>query len=387
MAELDYSKIEKDTFNFSYPKADVSINGKSISGSEFSLIELDVELTSGYEASIGTFLLSSVYDEVDRVFATEKFQSLIALGSKVEISFGYDQDGVIVFVGYIAKVNFRLDTENVAGVEVTCLDVKGMMMTGRYSRQLAAKFYGEAVSERIRDKRYAKFITKDIIDDTPDMPPKPAPEGPAEETDITIEMVNESDYEFITKIAKRYNFDFFVVGGNVVFRKAKSDPSILMVITTETGLKSVNVEYDISGLAGKIEVRNTDPNTGKLIKSVKEIDSDKISLESKAKPIVSAAKQVYIDPTIQSQKDADARAEFLVEDISFRLGTAYLTLIGIPRIVPGRYIQLAGFGKGMDNTFYIHSVRHVFDDERGYVTEIIAKTAGMNYQPKTSIPF
>lgn len=386
MAEIDYSKLEKECFNFTYPRADVSINGKLLSKSEFSILELDVELTSGYEASIGTFFIAGVYDEMNRVFEIDKFKDLISLGSKIDISFGYDNNERILFVGYIARVNFRLDTDNIAGVEVTCLDVKGMMMASRFSKQLAAKHYSEAVDERISDARYAKFISKKIVDPTPDAPPSPAPAGPEEETDITMEMVDETDYEYITKIAKRFNFDFFVIAGDVAFRKAKSDPSILMTITTETGLKSLNVEYDISGLTGQVEVRNTDPSTGKLIKSVKE-NKNTISLAGKATPIVSKTKQVYIDPTVFDQKDADARAEYLIEESSFRFGTAYITIIGIPYLVPGRFIELAGFGKGIDNTFYIHSARHIFDDERGYITELVAKTAAIEYKPKTEIPF
>ena len=47
------------------------------------------------------------------------------------------------------------------------------------------------------------------------------PGVPGTATDKTVEMVAESDYEFVVKAAKKYNYEFFVSGGNVYFRKAK----------------------------------------------------------------------------------------------------------------------------------------------------------------------
>lgn len=385
MAELEYSKLETDYFNFSYPRGDVTVAGKSIAKTNYILQQLEVELSSGYEASMATFSLGGVYNQLDRKFETSEFQKFVALGSQVEISFGYDAEVETIFVGFIAKVNFRLDTEGMPGVDVTCFDVKGLMMTGRSSRQLAAKYYGEAVQERVQDARYTNFITEAHISNTPDMPPAPAPPTPAPESDLTMEMVNESDYEYVTKIAKRFNFEFYCVGGHLVFRKAKQDTSTLMIITSETGLKSLNVEYDISGLSGSFEVRSTNPDTGKLIKAKTKNEND-LSLESKAKSVVSKAKMVYIDPTVSSDADATARAEYLLEENSFRLGTAYLQLVGIPKLVPGRYIEIVGFGDAVDNLYYIVTARHIFDDDKGYVTELTAKTAGMKYKPKSSLP-
>ena len=54
-------------------------------------------------------------------------------------------------------------------------------------------------------------------------------------------MVAESDYEFVVKAAKKHNFEFFTECGQVYFRKAKSDTSILMEIGPATGMHSFDV--------------------------------------------------------------------------------------------------------------------------------------------------
>ena len=95
------------------------------------------------------------------------------------------------------------------------MDVKGVMMAGSYSTQLRAKNYSDAVKEILEKTAYEKLgmqgmqVIKEIkIDNTPDK--QRALLNPTQGTsDKTIEMVAESDYEFVVKAAKKHNFEFF----------------------------------------------------------------------------------------------------------------------------------------------------------------------------------
>ena len=66
-----------------------------------------------------------------------------------------------------------------------------------------------------------------------------------------------------------------------------------------------------------------------------------------------------------------------MEDISYRLGTLEAEFIGLPELTPGRFLKIKGLGMAVSNTFYLVTVRHKMDSEKGYVTKIVGKAASM----------
>ena len=202
------------------------------------------------------------------------------------------------------------------------------------------------------------------------------PSMPGTATDKTVEMVAESDYEFVVKAAKKYNYEFFVSAGNVYFRKAKECTDVLMELSPATGMQNVDVEYNVTGLVGKIEVRSTDVGKASQISNSVKL-KNKLTKGKYASKLVQDSAKVYIDPTADSKKEAGYRAEYLAEDIAYRYGTLEAEFIGLPDLVVGRYIKLKGMGDPVNNLFYIMNVRHTMDGERGFTTKITAKAAGL----------
>lgn len=93
---------------------------------------------------------------------------------------------------------------------------------------------------------------------------------PAETTTVTdhsVEMVAESDYEFVVKAARRYNYEFYTECGVVVFRKPKADKEIRIVIDPSCGLYRYDISYDVTGLVNKVTVRAVDAGKAKVISS------------------------------------------------------------------------------------------------------------------------
>lgn len=119
-----------------------------------------------------------------------------------------------------------------------------------------------------------------------------------------------------------------------------------------------------------------DVGKSKKISASKKL-KNKVSQGNKAKPLLSKSQKVYLDPTISSQEEAGYRAEYLMEDISYRLGTLEAEFIGLPELTPGRFMKIKGLGTAASNTFYLATVRHIMDSERGYVTKVVGKTASV----------
>lgn len=417
MATFNYLDLRKQYNNFLRPLVVVKINGKDFTKNKFQFMisDIEVENTCDFEASIASFVIYNCFNSEASRFMFKELKEFIALGSSIVIYLGYEASAREVFRGFIAKVNFEAPKGLTPGVRITAMDVKGLMMSGSYSKQLLADNYGDAVEEILKRTNYEKIkkegasgggqafggvggiggaadddgksiITRISIDKTPDKQENSGGSGASagaggvggdkKVTDRTIEMVSESDYEFVVKAAKKFNYEFFSVGGHVKFRKAKSEQDILMVLGPETGMRSMDSQFDITGLVGSVEVRGIDVGKGQLIKANKKL-SGKISQGSYAKGLVSSIEHVVVDPTIASSDDATNRAEYIAENISYRLGTLNAEFTGMPEIVPGRFIVLQGLGFEFNVKFYIVSVTHIMNTDENYITRIVAKAAAI----------
>lgn len=386
MAAYVFNDLKNKYENFSSPIAVIKVNGKEFSKNKanLALSDIEVDLSCGFEASVASFSIYNSFDKISSKFRFEDIKAYIFLGSSVEISLGYGTEAVEVFVGFISKVNF-VHNRDIPYVQVTAMDVKGIMMANNYAKQLVADNFGDAVSEIFQKSAYVGLQNKSIIraiqiTPTPDKGKKAA----NRETDRTIEMVCESDYEFVVKAAKKYNYEFFTDCGYVLFRKAKANKEVLMDIGASNCLRAFDVEYDITGLVETIQARSLDVGKAKLIQAKKKF-SNKISKGNKARPFIKKSEMVYIDPTISSQEEAGYRVDSLMEEMSYRFGTLDGECIGMPELKPGRFINLMELGEAVENQFYLVNVRHVINDAEGFKTKICGKAASIEAASKLGI--
>lgn len=382
MATYVYSKLQEEYRNCIKPSVRVLVGEKDLSTCKENVVvgDVDIELSSGFEASVATLGIYHVFR--DNGFIVEEIKSFIQLGSPIAIELGYESVYRAVFTGYISKVGFVYDQSDHPCIQLTCMDAKGLMMSGHYAKQLKASTYCDAVKEILEKTAYqtlkeSKAITGIAVENTPDKK-NAAPSGGAQkETAITVEMVNESDYDFIVKAAKRYNYEFFVQDGTVIFRKAKSNTDLLIELDPSCNLRKYEIEYDTSGLVGKVTARGMDAGSGKIWKATQKADN-KISIGGKAKKLIKDNEYVFTDASINSEEDAKFRATSVLEDISYRFGSMQLEMMGLPEIIPGCFIKLSGLGNPPDNTFYLTAVRHVIHPEVGYVTRMTGKACKLD---------
>jgi hypothetical protein len=365
----DFAALKKKYGGFYYPRAAVEFGGAPFQDKSGRMVinEISVELTSGYEASVAVLRIYGVYSPQTGKFEYDGLKKQVLLGNTLTLKFGYLEALETVFTGFVAGVNFVYSEGEIPYVEVTGMDIKGLMMSGCYAEQLAASSYGEAVREILRKTAYERLqsnaaVTKIAVSDTPDKKKGSGDKGAGA---YTVEMASESDYEFVVKAAKRFNYEFFTDRSAVYFRKAKSNAEILLTIGIAEGLLDFDVGYSITGVAETVEALSVDAGTGKLISARKKFTNN-LSVGSYAKKLISKSRHVYIDPTIVSKEHAEARTASLLETMSYRLGALNCTCIGIPELQPGRFIRLQGLGSPVDNKFYLTSVVHAITSETGY---------------------
>jgi hypothetical protein len=377
MAGLDLEELANQYEGYFTPVVKVFVGEDDVEEDKkvsVKVTDVVVQVTSDFKASIAEYTLLYSYNFNNGSFYTKELKKYICMGTGVKILMGHGNSITEVFTGFIAGVHFlyeALDAE-AAGIRITALDVKGIMMANNSSKRLKANYYSDAVKEILDQAPYQTLknnegLTSITITDTPDKPGggagggAGAPAGGAgEQADIRLEMVAESDYEFVVKAAKKFNYEFFTIGGNVVFRKAKANTQDLAEIKPHSSILGYDIGYDITGVVGEVKVRTLDIDKANKVE-VKMKNNNKFSLGSKAKPLIKDQSYVYIDSAIESQKDAENRAAYLLEETSYRLGSLRMKFKGIPELVPGRFITLTDFGDAASNKFYITDVTHEYD--------------------------
>lgn len=377
---MDYESIRKKYRQFTYPMTTVTVAGKVFAENKADLVlsDMTVELSSSVEASVAFFSIYNVYDQDAKQYMFEKFRQYVQLGSSVTVSMGYADILEDIFVGFIAQTRFICEDGGMHHVEVTAMDAKGMMMANSFVRQMTASNYGDAVREIFRRPVYEKLLSEGIyrklcVTDTPDS--TQASEGQV--SPYTVEMVSESDYEFIVKAARRFGYEFFVDAGIVFFRKEKQvQEDCLIELNLHKCIRDYDITYDMTGLVKQVEVRGMDTSKASMVSAVKSV-SNKISTGNKAKALIAESSRVVVDAASLTKEQAQYRAESLMEEISYRFGTLECTCIGIPELRPGHFIRLSGFGGPCDNRFYVTQAKHVMTDEGGYTTRITALAASL----------
>ncbi|MDR1246497.1 MAG: hypothetical protein LBK57_05650 [Clostridiales Family XIII bacterium] len=367
-----FETLKKKYNDFYFPQTLIELGGKELKdkSGQMAVNDVDIELTSGYEASVATFRIYGVFRQESGKFEYDEIKKYVVLGNALTIKLGYAGTFETVFTGFVAGVDFIFSTGNQPYVEVTGMDIKGVMMSGSYAEQLVATSYGEAVREILRKTAYERLqdssaITGVSVSDTPDKETG----GDRSATSYTIEMSSESDYEFVIKAAKKFNFEFFTDRGKVYFRKAKSNAEALPTLSIKDGLINFDIGYSITGIAETIEARSVDAGTGKIISSKLKFTNN-LSVGSSAKKLIAKSRHVYIDPTVMSKQQADARAASLLETMSYRLGSLNCDCVGIPELRPGCFLTIEGLGAPADNKFYITGVTHSISADAGYRTKL-----------------
>ena len=375
MADYEFKEL-KDTYDgFREPKASVIIDGKELDEeSGLMVTEVEAELSSGYEASMTTVVLVGSFDPNSRSFDIKKTKQFLFMGSSIIVYLGYSGQVREIFRGFIARVHFRIPeilSSELPSIELTCMDVKGLLMANRHSKKLKSQYFSDAVKEVLEENAFimqkdstGQNFTELSISNTPDKPQGGGDAGGAgggggggATTDRRVEMVEESDYDFIVKAAKRYNFEFFTVGNTLYFIEAKKNTTPLIELSPRMGMRDIDVGYDMTGLVKQVVVRNIDMAQGKYIGDKKQ-SKTKISMGNKAKSLVEKQSLVYIDPTTDSKEEAGYRAQYLMDSIDYRLGSVDAQFVGIPELIPGRFITLKEFGQPLNNDFYVTTVRH-----------------------------
>lgn len=339
----NYKALAGKYYNFRAPTIEITVGGtKLVSGKKLQITELEVELTSGYEASGCIFYISGEYEPKNTDFTADI--NKLQIGEQLEVAVGYIKTEK-VFSGYINQLDYEFGTgEETYRIRVEGIDVKGILMKNRRLEFFKEKSADKVVKAILGEQPVSSYISGKQID-------------ACAEEEIALRANMMTDYDLIVEQARKQGYEFFVLQGKVFFREKEKVSSSIMKLSPKHGILNGRLTLSGQSLYKTAEVRSIDEESAKIIQGEANIKGSFSSGGSGSK-LLGSTKQIFYEAGVKDAAEAKKRASHKVENAAEGFGLLECECIGIPEIGPGRFIEIEGMSQVVNGKYYVTQVRH-----------------------------
>ncbi|MCT4621762.1 MAG: hypothetical protein N4A62_20540 [Marinisporobacter sp.] len=350
-----YDDLKKKYKNFTAPDCVIKIGGSSHKDKKLKLSKIEVNLTAGLEAGGCTFEFIDCYDLKNGAYKDKWMSTMLVPGKVVEVEMGYIKKKK-VFHGLIVSVMNQFDHIYGEVIIVNCMDAKGAMMAGKARTYGGEKKLTDIVKATLNKYKANKLLKTVTVDKLLDLK-------------RTVIQNDETDYDFLTSIARRVNYEFFVIQDEVLFCKPRKIKKPIISFTWRKNIIAFSREVDLTNQIKEVKVIGNDElekkeivgKANKIVKTSKKGAADSY-------PLVKKRTEVVYDSAVRTVEEANALAKSILEEYAFQYVSGYGECVGIPELIPGRFIKVDRFDKSVNGNYYVKKVRHIFD-ENGYYTQ------------------
>lgn len=346
---FSFDSLEKKYRNFFAPTFEILVDGKNLLREGMAIPSITVDTSSEPQADTCRFSVNNAYDAIKREF--QWIDKYLVLGKYIEVKMGYVDKLETVFYGLITSLDFDYPAEDTPSIAVTAMDVSFLMMKGNGSKSWLNKKYSD-VAKELGKKRCSKVIVDD-----------------SKQQIGTIDKNKMDDFHFLQQIAEMINYEFFVVGKTMYFRKPLTSAKPVTTLTYGKNLISYSTDMNLSDQVSEVIVRGWNPKEQKVIEA-KGKTVNKLGSNSKTGKAIMASLgsfEEYVYTNVESAAEAQAQADGLLNERAMKLVTGSGECIGIPEIRAGRHIKIEGVGKKLNQPYFLTSVTHTINSS-GYLT-------------------
>jgi phage protein D len=187
-----------------------------------------------------------------------------------------------------------------------------------------------------------------------------------------IQQNNETDWEFLWKLAQRIDFEVLVIDHKLYFRKA-GPPAGTQDITVKWPDQLISFRPRVTGVqqVDQVTVRARDISRNQPFEATESVPQPVSTIGIKRSDAAAAVKGgtlVVADRPVTSQQEA----EDLAKAYANHLAAGYLEAEGVakgnPGIKAGSKIKIDGVGTSFGGTYVVSSCTHVYQGTHGYKT-------------------
>lgn len=346
--------------DFRGPAFTIKVDGTALNSAEMPIASLEVELCADGSAGGCHFSVESLYD-----FAQSKWINNLAktiqVGAKLEILGGYVKQELL-FYGYIDEYSMEYSGSAPPRLAVTGIDGFGFLMSCQ-----EPIYGGKKKPQKVVEDILAKAVSAGYA--------KSKTVGSLTGFDVPVIKENLDDFKYLRLLAQRYCMSLFSVAGELIFDNVVSNSSPLISLTVGMGLLSFKRRLFLQGQVGEVEIWGRDENQ-KFIKGA----AKSVSIGGSGKSAVEIAtkfKQTALreyNEYVRTEKECVELAQARLDSLALNFVSGEGTCVGIPELIPGRYISIKGLDGDTEGTYFLCKVRHRFTGD-GYYTEFDVKGA------------
>lgn len=332
--------------------------------------QVEVDLTLG-AASRFSFTIPNCYHHALQTFKTGNDADLLDLltfGTEVEICMGYgDAKSTPVAVsGMITEMTTNFPEGGSPEISVAGYDHGFALTVGKNSRTWKTARDSDAAAEIASFNNLAAIIE------------------PTRERHAQIEQNQESDWEFLKKLADRNHFELFVDERRTLhFAKPNDKGSAVVRLLYGQGLLSFKPEANLAGQISRVEVYGWDSRNKKPIVGVASAGEESgLAGRSAGQLLNTFVRDGKKQPTLRlrqpvfTQSEANQRAKAALNERAKKFLTGEGESIGLPEVRPDRKIELAELGQLFSKPYYVQQATHKIDSN-GYRTRFKVKETGL----------
>jgi phage protein D len=333
-----------------------------------SQVEVDMVLGA---ASRFSFTVSNSYSHKLQAFQTGRgadVLSLLAFGAEVDVYMGYgDAKSTPKAVsGMITEITTNFPDGASPELAVAGYDHGFALTMGKNSRTWSKAKDSDAAHEIASFNNLAAKI-----ETTSEQHPQ-------------IEQNQESDWEFLKKLADRNHFELYVdENRSLHFGKPNDKATAVVKLAYGEGLLSFKPSANLAGQISKVEVYGWDRKTKKAIVGKASTGEESgLTGKSAGQYLNAFVRDPTKQPTLRlrqpvfSQSEANQRAKAALNERAKEFLTGEGEAIGLPDVRPDRNVELAKLGDRFSKTYYIQQATHKIDSN-GYRTRFKVKETGL----------
>lgn len=352
--KYSYSSLAEKYKNFTAPTFKISVEGSDISEKLGLFVsDLSVELTIGENSGMARFNIINAYD-LKTHSLNGSISSKLKLGAVVTVSVGYIKT-TQVFKGYIANVNVNFPQSGAPAVSVVCMDARALMSSGKKHENIASTKFSQAYKDVMSNYSTLVSAKADLLLEL-------------KEEEETFKQLS-SDFGFIFKNARERGYEFFIINDTAYLRES---PLIKVPVTTlEWGTSLLSFSRTRSYIDLQVKVVGYDSVTKKQIETDVTAASDVPIKKLRKKKSTEYLPVANFEEPGAVRKRAKAEANRL----RGRSAGGRCSCVGLPEIVPGRYIELKNLDSDIDGIYYITDVTHEIS-AGGFITNFTIGVRG-----------
>jgi phage protein D len=193
------------------------------------------------------------------------------------------------------------------------------------------------------------------------------------ETPVIKEQMD--DWKFLRMMAERYGASLFAIDGELIFDTVMTKTAPILTLTVDRSVRSFTRRVSLAHQVGKVEILGRDVNQ-KAIKGA----ATRVTVGGDGKTAaqwVSGLKDAVLrerSEYVRTQKECELLAQNRLNAISMGFVSGEGECIGIPELIPGRYLKIDGGDDMTNGTYFLTKVYHRFSKSE-YITAFEVKGA------------